>query len=224
MLFYAGGDHHTIVQDNEFYNIMTAYGILGYDDNRVLVENNSFHDFSSPSKPGSSYAVSPKCSNELWFIRGNRFKNTGAHAIHFQFACDADTRNNEVSYNLVLNGPGGAQDSIPDSPGGVLYIHHNTFVGNVYNSGIDSGVGPFFYYNNVIVNEKSGLPVAGSHIEIKYSDDPSRVHVTDNLVGYPVDNIVDADGNLTPAYSKYLGLRGYQLNLGPAPPDGLRIQ
>jgi len=219
MVFYAGGDHHTIFQDNEMYNIHGAYGVLGYDDHRVLMEDNNLHDFTN------AYGISPKAGIQLWFIRGNRFTSTGGSAIHFQFMNNSDTRNNEVSYNLVRNGAASlAMDAIPSEPGGPLYVHHNTFVGNLLFGKVDTIDGPFFAYNNVIVSEKSGTP-AGSHIEVKNSADPSRVRVTDNLVGYPADNIVDADGNLTPKYSEYLGLRGYQLNLDrPAPPTGLRIQ
>ena len=90
--------------------------------------------------------------------------------------------------------------------------------------------GPFYFYNNVIVNDSSGTP-AGSHILLDTVADPARVSRTDNLAGYPANGIVDLDetsptlGNLTPAYELHVGLRGHQINLNaPAPPKNLIVQ
>ena len=214
---------NSVIQDNHFYDLSVQYGIIAFDGARqVLVENNLFHDLPAPHGWFSHSAIGVKAGCQMWFIRGNRMYNLASRGIFIMYENNDDTRDLEVSYNMVTNQlPGSANFSfyaIPHTRAGLLYVHHNTFGGNVMVYKMDSTDGPFYFYNNTIVNRASGTP-EGSHITLDTVSNPERVHQIDNLAGYPDDGIVDPDqkspslGNLTTAYTRYLGLRGHQLPL-----------
>ena len=223
-----------LIQDNHFYNIALHHAIFGTaDGDGVLVENNLFHDFPAPSGWFNSDVINVFSSCEMWFIRGNRMYNLSGRGIVIAYESDP-TRDVEVSYNVVSNQTPGATNlsfyALPQGHAGPLYVHHNTFIGNAMFYMMYNTDGPFYFYNNTIVNASLGTP-AGSHITLDTVADPTRVNQTENLAGYPADGIVDIDeasptlGNLTPAYALHVGLRGHQINLNaPASPKNLIVQ
>jgi hypothetical protein len=54
--------------------------------------------------------------------------------------------------------------------------------------------------------------------------DPSRVVMSNNLVGSPSQKILDDDLNLTPGYAKYLGTHGHQTAGGSAGRGAARVE
>ena len=77
-----------------------------------------------------------------------------------------------------------------------IFVYRNTFQGRIQVQNTDAADGPFTLSNNVIVNNDSGTP-SGSHVFHSAVSAPSRIILSNNLVGYPSDNIVDTNGNLT---------------------------
>lgn len=119
-----------------------------------------------------------------------------------------------------------ALDINQDSMAGRIYVYRNTLVGRVRVRNTDSADGPFYFSNNVIVNNDGGTP-SGSHIAYESVSAPNRVIQGSNLAGYPGDNIVDTNGNLTAAYASYIGTHGHQGGGAgstlPTSPRNLRI-
>lgn len=188
-------------QDNDFYDIRHGYAIIAYTTNKVLVENNILHNFS-----GGTPGIGPKESSKMWFIRANKiYDMIETRAIWLNNSGD-NTEDQEVSYNLV-NTPSteAALHVNQQNPAytGKAYIFRNTFIGNVQFLNVKSKNGPFYVYNNVIVNKKG--------IDYVSCSMPSQIVKKDNLFGSSADGIVDSNGNLTSGYKSYLGTHGYQL-------------
>ena len=138
-----------------------------------------------------------------------------------------ETTYGEILLNYIRSGD--ALQINNDSMAKTIHIYRNTLVGRVLVSSTDSVDGPFYFINNVIVNTDSGTP-AGSHITYEEVSAPNRVIQTNNLVGSPSDNIVDANGNLTAAYAAYRGTHGHTgggttppVPTVPAAPTNVRI-
>jgi len=226
VLFSLNGGYLSI-QDNIFADLVDMYGVLGYKDHKVLIENNTVHDLKGPN--GHSHALSPKGAPEsMWCIRGNYLFNVGQNGIHLQYENAHGTRDFEISHNLVFSS-GRAFDFNMHTNSGPLFVHHNTFVGRVAMGGVDSQDGPVYIYNNIFINEIPGIKNEGSDVPVPASHqlhgvswfkttDWSRLLLKDNLTGTAQAGIVDKDGRLTAAYAKYLGTRGHQDKDGKSPP------
>jgi hypothetical protein len=194
---------------------VNGYWLLGYQSPRALVENNEVSTIGA-------HPISPKAGTTMWFIRGNYLHNNATNSINFQYSNtgDINSGNIEISYNLVTSGGGKVRiNSNSTSNGDPVYVFRNTFMDEVDVSKVTSTNGAFRFYNNVIVNETSHP----DKIQRNSIEDPSRLIVSDNLVGSSSDNIVDDHGNLTSAYKSYLGTRGHQIGDQLAPPQQVRL-
>ena len=137
----------------------------------------------------------------------------------------------EIRYNLFLNndntysgaGDNGDLEANHDNNSTNIQIYRNTFTGNVVFRYTGAATGPFTLRDNVIVNNNAGY-TGKPHVDISNVTDASLVVMSDNLTGYPSDNIVDANGDLTEAYNEYLYDKGYQWqpagSTGPIEPPG----
>ena len=212
-----------VIQDNEFHNWATqATSVKIYSQLKLLMENNVHHD--------GSVATELKADVRQFTVRSDRFYNITVNALggnmHGCVGCGAGgadlyTTSGEMLFNYSRS-MGNAVDLNQDGQARQLYVYRNTFVGRVQVRNTDADDGPFYLSNNVIVSDDSGTP-AGSHIYYLTVSDPSRIVLSNNLAGYPSDNMVDSNGNLTPAYAQYVGTRGHELFAGPRPPTNLRI-
>lgn len=214
--------------DNTFRNIEGDYhGILLYTTNKTLIENNLFDDVGT----GGSFTIkgiSPKASTRRCEIRNNRYTAVGPNikGIYLANQIDnTDDADNEIRFNSIrvtLSGDNIKVAEINELDGatsGVHHIYRNTFYGRLDFRSIDSTNGPYRLHNNVIINDSGNW-------ECTSCADSSRVVDTDNLKGVPADNIVDANNNLAPAYSAFLGTHGHQIGASspPAAPTSLRVQ
>lgn len=89
--------NHIAFVGNTFSDFIggTAYGILGYWADKVLVERNTFTNITASDSKG----VGPKMNFSYWYIRDNRFNIPNGQAIWID---TYPTVNNvEVSYNLA---------------------------------------------------------------------------------------------------------------------------
>jgi hypothetical protein len=147
--------------------------------------------------------------------------------------------NIEIRYNLfndgsaTINGGNYGPLSInkDSAVNGPFYVTRNTIDGVIYiircNTGSD---GPYVFKNNVIVNEIGGVDDPdGSGIYQTNSTGCYLVEVgvdgESNLYGNAADGIIDSNGDLTEAYSGYLGTHGYQ-TIPPEeiPPQGENVR
>ena len=208
-------------QNNEFYEIRHGYGIIGYLSNKVLVEGNTFHDFSDPLREGDSHAIGPKESTTMWFIRGNRLYNITGDGIWVMCSNSSGaTRDMDVSFNLVQNLAGGNSRTLyagqANVPGGIVNVYRNTFVGGTcLFANVASNNGPWNAYQNVVVNDNN----VTDHITCSNCTDPTRLVLSNNLSGYMADGLTDALGNLTSAFAQFVGSRGYQTGTGSVSTD-----
>jgi hypothetical protein len=212
------------IQDNTFSDVDHGYGILGYGTDRTLVENNTFYDIRDTTGQGAAYGVSPKSGTSMWFIRTNTFHHIQEIDINVQYAGSPQpTSDIEVSYNLSLgaNVAFAAGANCGSWPGGPVRAFRNTFIGGMRFINVDDICGPFYAYNNVVINGSTST----DHIDCILCKAPARVIITNNLSGTSAATIVDAAGNLTSAYLAYLGTTGHQINGNmPAPPKNLTVQ
>jgi hypothetical protein len=216
LLFYAGGSgQYHAIQDNVSYDNaqVTGYWLLGYKNPKTLVENNDISTIGS-------HPISPKSGTTMWFIRGNYLHNNALNSINLQYSTAyGDYGDIEISYNLITAGGGKVLINNNQPDGGPAYIYRNTIVEEVRMSRVTSTNGPFYFLNNVIVNETSHP----DKIDLYNIEEPSRLIIEDNLTGSESDNIVDDQGNLTSDYKSYLGTHGHQIGDQLAPPQQVRL-
>lgn len=229
-LFFIGADdkgRHWAITENVFSDVGRGYGILGYVADRVLIEDNIFHNITS-DLDNAGYPLGMKESCTMWFVRHNTFYNNPHYNIYALFSNTRGPSGNiDISYNVVRSTPGYALNINPAGyTGGAVHAYRNTLVGSVAFSSASSATGPYDAAHNIVVNS-SGSP---EHIDCT-SCTASYMTRTDNLSGTPTNNIVNSSGNLTSAYMQYFGLRGYQTNqtinndnIPPASPMNLRVQ
>jgi len=180
-------------------NDTEGFAIKGGTMDRVTVRHNTIYNVSQKGIGGNMHTL---LSSEILFNRVYNVNNVG-------------------NYTSPGNYWGAGVDINEDGYAGTLRIYRNTFVCRVVVGNTDSIDGPFYFYNNVIINDDPG-----DHLIYENVSDMSRIQFTNNLVGTPSQNIVGTNLNLTEAYASYVGTRGYQI--GPAttlpPPRNLRVQ
>lgn len=191
------------IQDSVFSGVGAGSCALKlYYADKLLIEDNVFHHMVE--------AIHLKKDVRRWTVRGNRFHDISQLAIGGNMHGDdrrLPTAQGEILYNNV-SAAEFALDLNQDGQALQVWVYRNTFVGRVQVRNTDAADGPFYLYKNVIVNKDLGTP-PGSHIQHSVVSAPNRVVLTDNLVGHPSRNIVDAQGNLTPAYVKSIGAHGH---------------
>lgn len=191
-----------VIQDSEFYNVFNhSVTIKVYAQEKLLIEDTIHRD--------ARFGPELKDNVRRYTVRGNRIYNIERTALGGNM--HSTTRDGEIAFNNI-QGSEKALHLNQDLMAGPTYTYRNTLVGPVVVNATSSN-GPFFIHNNVIVNGDTGT-VSGSHITYGQVDDPSRVIVSNNLAGYPGDNIVDSDGRLTAGYASYLGTHGHQTSAG----------
>ena len=190
-----------VIQDCEFYNVApNSVTIKVYSQEKILIENTVHYN--------AQLGLEIKGDVRQFSVRQNSFYNISATALggNMHGGESVQTVRGEILYN-ISRAPT-AVDINQDGVAADIYLYRNTFVGRVQVRNTDSRDGPFRFYNNVIVNNDAGTP-AGSHVYHMSVSDPSRVLISNNLVGYPNQNIVDAGGSLTSAYASYIGSHGH---------------
>ncbi len=214
---------YALIKNCTFDTLNTGAFLKLYAVSKFVVEDNTFSNGSGDPLEG----IASKGDNNRYVdIRGNTIVNIPTQAIGGNWAGERDI---EIRYNNVKNSLNdfttnlhGALTANYHDTAGQAFIHHNTFEGTVTVKWGTSDDGPFNFYNNVIVNQNSGTP-SGSHITHYSVADPSRIIIgtgsESNLVGYPSDNIIDLNGDLTEAYSSYIGTHGHVLSDTPPPAD-----
>ena len=194
-------------QNNEFFGIHGAYGILGYSADKVLVEDNYFHDNSD------GHQIGPKAGTQYWTIRHNKMTNIdGGTGIWIYGGNETRGENGfmDISYNYVqmkyaYDEALSVNQSFYDKMGPVD-AYRNTLVGHVRYHGMKTGVSTSKNHRNVILNLNPNFYTC------QQCDNPSLVVFRDNLTGTPTSGIIDTNGKLTSSYSSYLGTTGWQFS------------
>ncbi len=207
----AGAGFYLVIQDNEFSHWRggSAIGSL-YNTKRVLIENNYIHTTLGGGSTGINNGIAPKYYTDYLFIRGNRvIMSSGTPLAWYLNSSFVDTHHVDVSFNYFRqSGSGGAVHRWnPHGSQGRLNYYRNTAVGAIHDFRSDPcGKGPFNFYDNVLIHSTNGL-------------NRSCVSYRNNVTGSLTGNVVDASGNLTAAFSSYLGTHGHQVNFSTAPSE-----
>jgi hypothetical protein len=203
-----------VVQDCEFFGIpdsVSAVTIKIYSQHKLLIEDTVHHD--------APVGVELKNSASQYTVRGNRFYNISGQSLGGNMQASNATTYGEICFNNI-HGTAIALVVNQNSEAGITHIYRNTLVGRASMWNVLAANGPFYLTANVIVNSDTGTPV-GSHVYHDHVSAPERVILSNNLVGYAADGIVDGAGRLTSAYSQFVGSRGYQV--APRAPSGVVI-
>lgn len=204
-----------VVQDSAFTNNTGMSAALKfYYTTKLLVEDCSF-------TTAGNETLAVKMRNRQFTIRGNTFSSISNEAIGGNMF-DGDDANDhghygEILFNNVRDARTAALVMNLQGEAGPTYVYRNTFQGRVLVTNTSSDDGPFSFSYNVIVNSDAGTP-AGSHIQHQNVSAPERVLVSNNLVGFPADGIVNTAGDLTAAYSSFIGTHGHMRSGGPPRP------
>jgi hypothetical protein len=200
-------------QENDFTNSPVDCALKTYSQWKMLIEDNDFTN--------ALIGTELKADMPQFTYRKNRHVNISAIAIGGNM--HSMTTHGEINFNLV-NSPSGqfALDVNQDGQAKRVDVYRNTFIGNVRVRNVDLSDGPFRLNNNVIVNNNSSQ----TKVLLESVLDLLRVTVLDNLSGAPSAGIVDGTGQLTSAYSQWIGTRGHQLGneIRPRPPTNVTAQ
>ena len=215
---------YTAIQDNVFSEIDGGMCVEMSSVQRILIEDNVCHTVYSSNATADDGGVFIKGGEmQRVTVRANTFRNMARRAIAGNMLV---LRSAEILFNRVLDihniesYTGGTNyDPVAlainqNGAAGVIHIYRNTFVGRVLVHNTDDADGPFYFNDNVIVNNDPG-----SHIVFDNVTAPSRVIITDNLVGGPRQKIVDEQGNLIGNNEASIGKRGHQRAVAPRKPQ-----
>ena len=225
---------YLVIQDNEFSHFAggSAIGSLYYTQ-KALIEDNYIHDPDGVGLTGICNGISPKYHTDYMTVRHNRviMPTVGAPFGATANASMVGAQNMEVSYNHFVSNVNSStlfatnlNSGAAETPTGAFFFHHNTLEGNVQFMFIHgdtcSGTtgGPWNLSNNVLINPNTtnaGHYYTNNYISFVWGTDMTMnpngcINDVDNLKGTVADNIIDSGGNLTPAYSSYLGIAGWQ--------------
>lgn len=200
-----------VIQDNEFYDIHKAYGILGYTSQKVLVEENYFHDNTG------GHQIGPKDGTQYWTIRHNRMTNIanykdGTDATGIWVYGDnkrgAAYGNMDVAYNYVsmISGRALAVGESWNEKLGPVDVYRNTLLGEVNYTRMVSTMGRIMNQKNVMLNSFT------SGYECSSCATTNTLVFDGNITGSVSAGVVDANGKLTSRYSTYLGKVGWQFS------------
>jgi hypothetical protein len=211
----ATGDmgSYLTVQDNVFENIDAGACVKLYSVQRVLIEGNVCRNGvdSTGGNNFEGFAIKGGTMNRVT-VRRNTIHDVDQKGIGGNMNT---LQSGEFLYNLVHSTRLNAVDINQDGVAGPVFIYRNTFVGQVRVRNTDSSDGPFHFSYNIIINNDPG-----NHIYTENVSDPSRIRVTDNLVGTPSQGILDSSYRLTSAYGQYRNTHGFESPSAPPPPTG----
>ena len=214
-----------VIQDNVFADLDHGAIMKFYDVNKVLVEDNTISNIYDTTGAGIE-GIALKANVQRPTVRHNIIHDVPARGIGGNMNDGSGaTGDFEILFNDIYNASTNAIEINQDGQAGVIYVYRNTFVGLVDIRNTDTADGPFYFNNNVIVNNSG----SADHIACAGTGCSTQVIKNNNLSGYPIDNIVDAIGNLIGSYTQYIGSRGWQLGAissdttPPSPPQNLSV-
>jgi hypothetical protein len=232
-LYYTSHDTrgtYLIFQDLILHSFDDVHGIGPlYEQNKVLVEDCVFYDFTSTL--GGRPVIAPKWNGTSHTFRHNNIYNTNDRiaiggGINGMFRGIEDI---EILYNRIssataiwFNNDGGsgvvAGDDLNPPTQRTTYIHRNTISGyiviyNVVDGCGGSTGGPYSFTNNVITNSNTSGYTIVDYITYAYptgSNPENCITDTNNLKG--TSGLVDASGLLI--NRDYVGTYGWELGAG----------
>ncbi len=232
----GGLGYYLVIQDNSFSNFTAAQAIGSlYNSHKMLIENNHIFDGGYPGNNPFAQGIGVKVNIDYLTIRGNEI-TFPASATSMPIEIYQASDYIDLCFNLISWEASGSERRLVESHFETrhFYSYRNTYIGDIgfrylNPENCTQNAGPFTYFNNVIINPNSnysGVWVSVNHFS--FIDGQTSwakcIADIDNLKGLPSANIVDANGNLTPSFSEYLGTHGHQISISNiAAPTGLRI-
>jgi hypothetical protein len=224
MTMYSG-DHiimgsYMTIQDNVFEDIDRGSCIKLYSVQKILIEDNTCRNGFDSTGGNDTEGIAIKGGRmSRVTVRHNIVDNVVQKGIGGNMNV-LDSA--EILFNRVYNARDNAIDINQDSMvAGPVHVYRNTIVGQARVREADSSDGPFYFYNNVLINNDGGNGIYYENVT-----DRSRIQANNNLVSSPSQSIIEPNLNLTPAYASYVGTHGYQTGNTTryAPPRDLRRQ
>jgi hypothetical protein len=191
----------------------SAYWLLAYYTNKVVVEYTKIKNWSA-----GSHIIGPKMNNTNWSIRSNTAIDnvTDVDGVIW-IDTYATTNNFDISFNNIKCTGVALSMGLENTNYRPVYSYRNTYQGSIEVMNYSSGT--ISFVRDIIINSNNP--------KISYSGGASPTQ-TNLLTGVASNNIVDANGNLTPAYSASVGTHGYQISNSPSDsisePKGLRFE
>ncbi len=229
-MLFLEGCKNLVIQDNEFtaFTGGQAMGSL-YSVTKALIENNYTHDGGYAGPHSFCTPIGLKAMDDSVTIRGNIIDIPSDAATQFELYGGTTrlTHDLDICFNYIVRRGNGSQTVISFMFPKNVHCYRNTFVGAIVFStfspadSILNQCGPFDFKNNVFINPNTGSNTY-EYFSFKGPSTPqayynAMITDTDNLKGKPGDNVVDVNGNLTSAYSQFIGTRGWQLAGGTLP-------
>jgi len=196
----SGFSLYPVVQGCNFNNIMATgiSAICDYGTKYLVLHDNIVTDVSSYA--GFTF----KSSNTHTMVRANIFDNA-ANAVRIMaqyYASNIDISfNNFIDSNIQVgqySGNGGPEN---------IHIYRNTIDGSFNLEQINDDDGPIYILNNIIVNSNPDDHIRDTE---HYSVTADKTVLSDNLMGYPSDNLVDSGGNLVDR--SLVGIYGWEID------------
>lgn len=222
---YAASPTYQLIKANAFVNATRFAYIKTYSTNTLVIDDNVFLE---PTVSGVGVAL--KEADQYVDVRANHFDgnftsgaiagNMNGHmdlTISFNRVVNTNTDTRSWGGSPYLTTRGAIELNHDSTVLDDVYVYRNTFEGICMWRG-EADDGPFHIYNNVIVNEMADVDNPDGSLWSPYQDgthDPACLDLgtgdSADLVGSPSDGIIDENGDLTVAYSDYLGTHGYQV-------------
>jgi hypothetical protein len=228
-IFFPEATHrYTMIIDCKFHNWNTFVGLGSiYDAQKMLIDGCEFYN-------GKGCAIGVKSQIDSTTIRNNTIRDIIGDGIGTSInGMWRESEEVELCFNtlytissnaLNFNLRGG------DMIQGRTYVHRNTIVGRVGFSNLGSTypmAGPFYIYNNIIINRDSldtnrlhcnegactHCTWSNNDYKITAYSSEYNVFADDNLIGNTTSPILNETYKLTTAYAHHLGIRGAQTDV-----------
>jgi len=199
----SGFTLYPVIQNCTFTNILiNECGIKTYGIRYGVISDSSFENIGGDG-------IDLKSTTDKTMIRHNTFTDIDNDGVILR--AQYYSHNTDISFNYFDDTSmqvGGYEGTAGP---GLTYFYRNTLVGTLFFRFIDSGDGPVYISNNVIINSDPADHIRdeiGEHETIT----ANMSVLSDNLMGESSDNIVDSNGELLGTYrEQYLGSRGWEL-------------
>jgi uncharacterized repeat protein (TIGR02543 family) len=228
-----GTGYYAVFQNNTLTN-SSGVGLVSLkDQDHALIEHNTVSGVTAGTQ-GSKALIENVQNNVLLTVRTNDMRSTLDSVT--PLAGDGKASTTETTYNFfkgtnVVVWIGGDQSNPP----GKTDLYRNTIHGRMivnYLDGSNCGAsGPYSFDSNVFISNGSPYYTVDyigfrEGVNIPETCFPRTNNIIDNT--WFVSDVIDANGNLLPAYTEFIGVIGWQLGsavvpgtLSLTPADGL---
>ena len=213
----AGTGYFAVFQNNTLTG-SSGVGLVSLkEQNHALIEHNTVSGVTVGTQ-GSKALIENVQNNTLLTIRRNDLRSTLDSVT--PLAGNGNRSTTEITYNF-FKGTGTAVwiGGTQASPPGKTDLYRNSIQGLLFVNYLDgsncAASGPYSFGNSVLISRGSTSYPMEDYISFRGGVNlpatcfPRTNNIIDNT--WPVSDVIDADGNLLPAYTEFVGEIGWQL-------------